>query len=499
MDFPFEIILFGGALLVFFSVFASKASDKLGVPALLVFMLIGILAGVEGFGKVSFDNYASANMIGIVALSYILFYGGLGTNWKDVKPVLSIGVVLATLGVFLTAVVMAFFVSIIFKLGWKESFLLGAIVSSTDAAAVFSVLRSKKITLSNKLRSLLEFESASNDPMAVFLTVSALMLITTPGETPLSLLPKFFLEMGLGFGLGIVLGWISVKIINKINLDYDGLYPVLLMTFVLLIYSISTFLKGNGFLAVYVAGIIIGNSQFIHKNSLIRFNEGLAWLMQITMFLALGLLLKPSELIPYIGPGILAALVLMFIARPACVFLCTLFTKLRFNEKMMISWVGLRGAVPIILSTFPFVYGIADANKIFNIVFFVVFLSALTQGVSLGKVSDFLKLSKPLKSKKRYPIEFEQMDGINADLFEIIVPNESQAIGRKIVELQLPRKSLVALISRGDRFLIPNGSTVVEDGDVFLALGTNDDLAEIQKVLNKQKEDKEVKEETGEK
>lgn len=494
MSVPFEMILFGGALLVFFSVFASKASDKLGVPALLVFMIIGMLAGSEGIGKIQFENYASANLIGIVALSYILFYGGLGTNWKDVKPVLGIGIVLSTVGVFLTAVIMAFFVSVIFGMGWKESFLLGAIVSSTDAAAVFSVLRSKKITLSNKLRSLLEFESASNDPMAVFLTISALLLITTPGSTPLSVLPKFFLEMGLGFFFGIVLGWVSVKIINKINLDYDGLYPVLLMTFVLLIYSISSFLKGNGFLAVYIAGIIIGNSRFIHKNSLIRFNEGLAWLMQITMFVALGLLLNPSELVPYILPGLLAALVLMFIARPVTVYLCTMFTKMKFNEKTMVAWVGLRGAVPIILATFPFVYNIEDYNRIFNVVFFIVFLSALTQGVSLGKVANFLKLSEPLGAKKRYPIEFEQVEGINADLFEIIIPSQSQAVGKKIVDLKLPQQSLVALISRGDGFLIPNGSTVVEEGDIFLALGTDSDLSGIQNIVNQREEEEETEE-----
>ena len=493
MSIPFEFILFGGALLIFFSVLASKASDKLGVPALLIFMLVGVLAGSEGIGKIQFENYAAANIIGIVALFYILFYGGLCTNWKDVKPVFGIGAVLATIGVFLTAVIMAVFVSFIFHMGWKESFLLGAIVSSTDAAAVFSVLRSKNITLGSKLRSLLEFESASNDPMAAFLTISALMLITTPGNNPVLLLPKFVLDMGLGLAFGIGLGWLSVKIINKINLDYEGLYPVLLMAFVLLIYSISDFLKGNGFLAVYVAGIVIGNRRFIHKNSLIHFNEGVAWLMQIAMFLTLGLLLDPSELVPYIGTGILAALVLMFIARPACVYLCTAFTKLKFNEKAMISWVGLRGAVPIILATFPFVYNIPDYRKIFNIVFFIVFISALTQGISLGKVASFLKISRPLGVKKRYPIEFEQMDGINADLFEIIVPSKSGAVGKKIVELHLPAKSLVALISRGDGFLIPNGSTVVEDGDIFLALGTNEELAKIQEIVNKKDEKTEEK------
>ncbi|MDR1695280.1 MAG: potassium/proton antiporter [Endomicrobium sp.] len=486
MPVSFEVMLFIAALLVFFSVFFSKTSDKLGVPALLVFLVIGIVAGDESLGIINFDNYNVANYIGIGALSYILFSGGVGTNWKDVKPVFSIGVVLATAGVLLTAVIMAFFVSFIFKLGWKESFLLGAIVSSTDAAAVFSVLRSKRITLNSKLRSLLEFESASNDPMAVFLTVSALLLITSPESSPLSLIPKFILEMGVGCAAGLFFGWGAVKIINRINLDYDGLYPVLLMAIVLLIYSMSVFIKGNGFLAVYIAGIVIGNSNFIHKKSLIRFQEGLAWLMQITMFLTLGLLLNLNELLPVIGMGIFATLVLMFIARPVSVYLCTVFTKLKFNEKAMISWVGLRGAVPIILAMFPFVYGVADANKIFNIVFFIVFISALTQGVSLGKVADLLKLSKPLAARKRYPIEFEQMQGINADLFEIIIPLKSTAVGKKIVELKLPPKSLVALISRGDGFLIPNGSTVVENGDIFLTLGTKEDLAKIQDIVNRQ-------------
>lgn len=491
MTVPLEMALFGGALLVFFSVFASKASDKLGVPALLVFLLIGMLAGSEGMGKIHFQNYTYANYIGIVALSYILFYGGLGTHWKDVKPVLATGTVLATFGVFITAVLMALFAGIIFGMGWKESFLLGAIVSSTDAAAVFSVLRSKNMTLGSKLRSVLEFESASNDPMAVFLTVSALMLITSPQSSPLLLLPKFVMEMGLGFALGALLGWISVKILNRINLDYDGLYPVLFMTFVILIYSITVFFKGSGFLAVYIAGIIAGNSRFIHKKSLIRFNEGLAWLMQITMFIALGLLLKPSGLIPYIIPGTVAAVCLMFVARPVSVYLCTAFSGMKFNEKTMVAWVGLRGAVPIILATFPFVYNIGEYGKIFNVVFFIVFISALTQGVSLGKVAELLGLSKPLGVKKRYPIEFERMEGINADLFEIVLPAKSRAIGRKIVDLNLPQKSLIALISRGDSFLIPNGSTVVEDGDIFLALGTDSDLADIQKIVTQTDETEE--------
>lgn len=491
MAVPLEMVLFGGALLVFFSVFASKASDKLGVPALLVFLLIGMLAGSEGIGKIYFQNYTYANYIGVVALSYILFYGGLGTHWKDVKPVLVTGTVLATFGVFITAVLMALSAGFIFGMGWKESFLLGAIVSSTDAAAVFSVLRSKNMTLGSKLRSVLEFESASNDPMAVFLTVSALMLITSPQSSPILLLPKFVMEMGLGFVLGAFLGWISVKILNRINLDYDGLYPVLFMTFVILIYSITVFFKGSGFLAVYIAGIIAGNSRFIHKKSLIRFNEGLAWLMQITMFIALGLLLKPSGLIPYIIPGTVAAACLMFVARPVSVYLCTAFSGMKFNEKTMVAWVGLRGAVPIILATFPFVYNIGEYGKIFNVVFFIVFISALTQGVSLGKVAELLGLSKPLGVKKRYPIEFERMEGINADLFEIVLPAKSRAIGRKIVDLNLPQKSLIALISRGDSFLIPNGSTVVEDGDIFLALGTDSDLADIQKIVTQTDETEE--------
>ncbi|MCL2334508.1 MAG: potassium/proton antiporter [Endomicrobia bacterium] len=492
MAIPFELILFGAALLVFFSVFASKGSE-LGVPALLIFILVGVLAGSEGIGKIQFENYAYANYIGIVALSYILFYGGLSTGWKDIKPILKTGIVLATLGVLITAVIMAFFASFIFHMGWKESFLLGAIVSSTDAAAVFSVLRSKNITLGGKLRSLLEFESASNDPMAVFLTISALMLITIPGETPFDMIPEFVLEMGVGLIFGLGLGWFSVKIINKINLDYDGLYPVLFTVIVLLIYSAASIFKGNGFLAVYVAGIVIGNKRFIHKNSLIRFNEGISWLMQITMFVALGLLLNPSELLPYISAGIVAALVLMFVARPVGVYLCTAFTNMKFNEKAMVSWVGLRGAVPIILATFPFVYNIPDYRKIFNIVFFIVFISALVQGMSIGKVADFLKVSRPLGAKRRYPIEFEQMAGINADLYEIMIHPQSSAVGRKIVDLHLPPKSLVALISRGEGFLIPNGSTVIKDGDIFLALGANEDLAKIQEIVNQKSEKTEGK------
>ncbi|HNX80753.1 MAG TPA: potassium/proton antiporter [Candidatus Omnitrophota bacterium] len=482
-----EHVLFVGALLLFISVMASKASDRFGVPALLLFLGIGMLAGSEGIGKIYFNDPWLAKSLGVLALIFILYSGGLDTSWKDIRHVLAPGVALATVGVLLTAVFVGIFAVYMLKFSPLEGALLGAIVSSTDAAAIFSVLKSKRVSLRGKLRPLLELESGSNDPMAVFLTLGLIQLLSNPTLPVLHLIPTFILEFAVGLVMGYLCGKGIVIITNRIKLAYEGLYPVLMIAMVILVYAVTAFFKGNGFLSVYIASVIVGNSNFIHKKTLMKFHEGLAWLMQIAMFLALGLLVFPSKIVPVVGIGLLIALFLMFIARPVSVFLCLAFSKLTVREKTMVSWVGLRGAVPIILATFPLSAGLPKADLIFNIVFFISLTSVLFQGTSVPFVSRLLKVDAPVKDKPLYPLEFEYTGKINATLEDIIVPYHSEAVGKSIVKLGVPTGALIVLVSRDDQFFIPNGATIIKEGDVLLVLANKQDLQRLYGVVNRVK------------
>jgi len=389
---PIETILLWVAVLIFVSAVSSKLSDRFAIPALLLFLVIGMLAGSEGIGGLHFDNAQLAKSIGVIALIFIIFSGGLDTNWKDTRAVAWPGVVLSTLGVLLTAVITGLCAVYILKFSFLEGMLLGSIVSSTDAAAVFSILRSKRISLKQPLKPLLEFESGSNDPMAVFLTVSFISILTLKNMSIVSLIPRFFLDMGMGALIGYLMARFIVFFINRLKLYYEGLYPVIMISLVLLTYVIAVFLKGNGILAVYLAGLMLGQAEFPNKRMIVRFHDGLAWLMQIAMFVTLGLLVFPSHIVPLIGAGLLLTLLLMVVARPVSVFLCLLPFKISTRKKAMIAWVGLRGSVPIILATFPFMAGIAQADTIFNIVFFIVIASVLIQGTSIPIISKMLKL-----------------------------------------------------------------------------------------------------------
>lgn len=473
----FEIILLWVAVLIFMSAVSSKLSDRFAIPALLLFLVIGMLVGSEGIGKIYFNNPQLAKSIGVVALIFIIFSGGLDTNWEDTKPAFWPGVVLSTAGVLLTAIITGFFAIHILKFSLLEGMLLGSIVSSTDAAAVFSILRSKRIALKQPLKPLLEFESGSNDPMAVFLTVGFLSILTAKNMSVAALVPRFFLDMGMGAVIGYLMARFSVFSISRLKLYYEGLYPAVMISLVLLTYVIAVFLKGNGILAVYIAGLMLGHAEFPNKKMIIKFHDGLAWLMQITMFVTLGLLVFPSHIVPLIGPGLLLTLLLMVVARPVSVLLCLLPFKMNMRKKAMVAWVGLRGSVPIILATFPFMAGIAQAGIIFNIVFFIVIASVLIQGTSIPVVAKLLRLDLPWANKTRYPIEFEKTEGIDAKLNDLIVPYNSEAIGKAIRELNVPEKCLIMLISRNDRFVIPSGSTVIQGGDVLLVLANEEDLS----------------------
>lgn len=469
--------------MVYLAIFSSKIASRFGIPALLLFIGVGILAGSDGIGGIYFDNYFVAQHVGIVALSFILFSGGLSIEKGSIRPVFRDGLVLATVGVFLTALIVAVVAHKFLNFPWIESLLLGSIISSTDAAAVFSVLRSRNVSLKGQLKPLLEFESGSNDPMAVFLTVGVISLIAAKSSNIANLIPMFLQQMIIGGIVGYLVGKLTIYLINRSKLEYDGLYSVLTIATVIFSYSIASLIGGNGFLAVYVAGLIMASHDFIYKNSIIKLHDGIAWLMQIGMFLTLGLLVFLKNVAFEVIPGVLIAFVLMFIARPIAVFLTLHFSKINIREKLMISWVGLRGAAPIVLATFPLLAGVPEAHRIFNIVFFVVIISVIFQGTSIPFVAKLLKVDAPLDVKPRYPIEFEATEGIKSELVEIVITVDSPALGKRLQELGMPSNSLIVLIFRDNEFVVPNGSSTLEKDDLALVLADKNHITKVKELL----------------
>ncbi|WP_375339031.1 potassium/proton antiporter [Baaleninema simplex] len=387
------------------SVYASKLSSKIGIPALLLFLFTGMIAGSEGIGGIYFDNHQAAKVIGDIALIFILFSGGLDTQWKRVRPILLQGTILATVGVALTMLTLGTFAWFILRsfsnfqvgfegISWLEGLLLGAIVSSTDAAAVFSMLKSSNIKLKGNLQPLLELESGSNDPMAVLLTTTLVKLLSAStvsiADLLLNLLLQIIVGILVGYGMGIIISLDS----NRLQVDLKGLYSVATIAKVLLTYGIATLCLGNGFLAVYVAGVVAGSRNFSEKERIVDFHDGLSWLMQITMFSILGLLVFPSQLLSVAGVATVIAVFLIVIARPLSVSISLALFSYDFREKGFISWVGLRGSVPIILSIIPISVGLEDATTIFNLVFFIVLISVAIQGFTLVPMAQWLGVVK---------------------------------------------------------------------------------------------------------
>ncbi|GCE95046.1 Na+/H+ antiporter [Arthrospira platensis NIES-46] len=392
------------AILLLASVIASKAASRLGVPSLLLFLMIGILAGSEGLGGIKYNNPELTRAVGDMALIIILFSGGLDTKWAKIRPVLIPGLTLATVGVGLTTILLGTFAWFVlgsfstFNIGveglnWNEGLLLGAIISSTDAAAVFSILRSGNLGLRGNLQPLLEFESGSNDPMAALLTVEIVQIVISGEFSFWRLILSVIVQICIGLAMGYGLGKGTVWAIRSMNLTAEGLYSVMTLALTLLTYGLSTVVGGNGFLAAYIAGLVVGNSHLPSAGkNIFSFYEALAWLMQIIMFLTLGLLVFPSQLFPIAAVAIAMGLFLIFVARPIATLSCLSLVKMPIKEKLFVSWVGLRGAVPIVLATFPLTAGIQGANQIFNVIFFMVIISLLVQGLSLSPLAKKLDL-----------------------------------------------------------------------------------------------------------
>ncbi len=467
-------ILLIGSLLLLISVIAGKTINRLGVPTLIFFLVIGVLAGSEGIGGIHFDNADIAQLIGVTALNFILFSGGLDTNWQSIKPVLWRGIALSTIGVFLTAISVGVFVYYVFDFTIWEGLLLGAIVSATDAAAVFSILRNKGIALKGWLRPVLELESGSNDPMAYFLTITLTGIVASGSINTPELVVSFLKEFIIGGAIGYVMGRGSVWLINNIKLETEGLYPVLTLGLAIFTYAITHYIGGNGFLAIYLCALIMGNSNMVHRRSLIKFYDGQAWLMQIILFLTLGLLVFPSKVLPLIGMGLLTSAFLIFVARPIGVFTALAFFKSNARSKLFISWVGLRGSVPIVFATYPLLAGIPKAEMIFNLVFFISVTSVLLQGTTLSYVAKLLHVTIPPKAKRRIGLDFESTDNIRSEMNEILLTENSSSVGKRIVELTIPPTINILAIKRADVYISPNGSTKLLANDILHVLAEDE-------------------------
>ncbi|MES2005590.1 MAG: potassium/proton antiporter [Bacteroidota bacterium] len=472
MQITSENILLTGSLLLLTSILAGKTSRHFGVPTLILFLVIGMLAGSEGIGGILFADPQLTQFIGIIALNFILFSGGLDTSWQSIRPVLWRGIALSTICVCLTAIAVGLFVHFVWGFTLAEGLLLGSIVSATDAAAVFSILRSKGIGLKGNLGPVLELESGSNDPMAYFLTISLTTVVVNQHMNPLELVPLFFKEFLLGALIGFLMGKGSAWLINRIKLDTDGLYPVLVLGLVIFTYSFTHSIGGNGFLATYLSAIILGNSDFIHRKSIIRFYEGQAWLMQIILFLTLGLFVFPSHILPIIGMGLLISAFLIFVARPLGVFSSLAFFNINARSKLFVSWVGLRGAVPIVFATYPMIAGIEKAGLIFNLAFFISITSVLLQGTTLGWVAKKLHLSVPAATKKK--TEQELSESKKSRLEQIGLTENSNIVNKKLVAIGLPATVYIIAIKRDNAYVTPSGNTLLLAGDILYVLAENE-------------------------
>ena len=479
MEFTSENILLTGAVLIFTSILISKTGYRFGIPTLLLFLVVGMLFGSDGLG-LQFNNASEAQFIGMVALSVILFTGGMDTRFKDIRPVLSQGILLSTVGVLLTTLLTGLFIFYIsdhtqipFSLTLFTSMLLAATMSSTDSASVFNLLRSQNMNLKENLRPMLELESGSNDPVAYMLTLLLIQVVGTQDMNVLSILRDLIIQFFFGSIIGYGLGRFSIWIINKINLLNSSLYPILLLSLVFCTFTITDLLHGNGYLAVYIAGVVVGNARIVNRKEINTFMDGLTWLFQIILFLTLGLLVNPHELLDVAGVALLIGAFMILIARPLSVFLCLLpFPKMSSRAKCFVSWVGLRGAVPIIFATYPVLAQIEGASQIFNIVFFITLLSLLVQGMTISPIARWLHLDLP-SEKEGNDFGVEISEETNTRLNEIELTENMLEHGKRLMDMHIPAGTLVILVKRKDQFLIPNGQLELMSGDKLLIIQEN--------------------------
>ncbi len=468
-----SIITIAGILLLA-GAFSNKISCRFNFPTLLLFLAAGVCA--EMLLPFNGENYASQiNFFGIIAMSFILFSGGSDTSLESIRPVAVRGLILAMPGVMITALLTG--IGAYFMLGFKHSFLwcllLGAIISSTDAAAVFAVLRGKGVGLKGKLQPLLELESGSNDPTAAFLTIMMIGFITGSESNVMIKVPMIVYQLGGGILIGAAFGWLGQKIF-QVKLEHEGLYFVVSVSWVLLSYGLTQTLGANGFMACYVCGIILNSKRYNYQKALTKFHTGVAWLMQVGLFTVLGFLAAPKELMSSAvwAPGIALGLWLMFIARPAAVFICLARSSFSLREKILISWVGIRGAAPIVLATFPLAAGVENSTLMFRLIFFMVILSVTLQGWLLMPVAKLLKVDQPAASSEEPPpLELEVThSSAHQEMREFRITSDNSLSGKTLAEAGLPKGALVTMIRRNGTFIPPGGDTRLQVGDGMLIM-----------------------------
>ena len=480
MVFTAENILLIGAILIFCAIMISKTGYRFGIPTLLLFLLVGMGFGTDGLG-LEFNSAKDAQFIGMIALSIILFTGGMDTKLRDIKPVMAQGMILSTAGVLLTTLLTGGFIfwlsgfsSMNIAMPILTSLLLAATMSSTDSASVFNLLRSQRMNLKENLKPMLELESGSNDPMAYMLTIALIQVIASGSGFDLGLLVKDLLvQFFVGGVMGYAFGRLAVWLINKVNLSNSSLYPILLLSLVFITFTITDLLHGNGYLAVYILGVIVGNARLVFRKEINTFMNGLTWFSQIVMFLSLGLLVNPHEMLGVSVSAMLIGLFMIFVARPLTVMLCLLpFRQMTFKAKCFVSWVGLRGAVPIIFATYPVVSEIPGSQVIFNIVFFITLLSLIFQGMTIAPVAKWLSLDLP-EEKEGNEFGVEIPEEIDSQLTDVTLTPEMLEDGNRLMDMNIAPGTLVMLVKRGSEFMIPNGRMELKVGDKLLYISEN--------------------------
>ncbi|MBR4969169.1 MAG: potassium/proton antiporter [Alistipes sp.] len=474
-----EHFLLIGAILLFVAVLAGKVAYRFNAPALLLFLTVGLFFGYD---IISFNSPELTQFIGMVSLCIILFSGGMDTKFSEIRPILPQGITLATAGVLMTALILGGFVYLVapfigFELSFPLALLLASTISSTDSASVFSILRTRRQGLSENLRPLLELESGSNDPMAYILVVLLIKMLGGQGEE-IGLggaIVMFIVQMAMGAMIGYLFGRASVWVMNKININNASLYSVLLLACVFFTFSFTSLIKGNGYLAVYIAGLIVGNNKLVNKRTVTTFFDGITWLFQIIMFLMLGLLVNLNEALQpkMLLLGIAAGSFLMLIARPIATFTCLIpFRSLSRKARTYISWVGLRGAVPIIFATYPWVAKIEGSEVLFNVVFIMTILSLVVQGTTVSSMAELLGLAY---TEKESMFENALQDKVKSAFTEISVTEQMLSVGNTLNKVALPDNTLVVMVCRDGDYFVPKGNAELQMGDKLLILSDRND------------------------
>lgn len=463
-----ELMIICGLVLLI-CITSSKVLYKFGVPMLLIFIILGMLFGSDGVVGIYFDNYELTRELCSFGLVFIMFYGGFGTNWKEAKPVARESILMSTFGVIITSGLTGLFCYFVLKTSLLEGLLIGSIVGSTDAASVFSILRSQKLNLKGEIASILEVESGSNDPIAYMLTLIVLTLMNNGGIS--SIVPIVIGQIIFGILIGVILSKLTVYIMRNANFEVDGFYTIFITAIAILSYALSEWVGGNGYLSVYIAGIIIGNSKIPHKRSLVHFFDGVSWIMQIMLFFVLGLLAFPSELPSVIGSSILISIFMIIIARPIATFSVLSWFKIPFKQQLFVSWVGLRGAASIVFAIYAITSGIPLENDIFHIIFFIALLSVAIQGTLIPKVARKLDLVDDTKTVLKTFTDYQE--DRSTTLIEYNVDSKSSWKEKTIMEADIPEEILIVMIKRDSEIIVPKGSTLINQGDILVLSGNN--------------------------